>query len=1290
MADVSFILRIVRAGAVAAMVVAGIGWGVEYVRFGPSDATALARVERDLRRRFDASAGTLAALAARVASVRGIIATAARDPEQATRLFDIVAAAIADDETRRTGITVYDTGAAPIAWAGRVSDLPKARIQGSRSLFVVPGALGPRLIHVEPLIDPASGSVGRATIVVEQSLGDTQGAPGRGDTFILSTSLAPVTVHASVPSAPAPARSFSFTVNAPGGGALVDAEVTPSDLATARARWRQLVKTAVLLIAALTLLLCTAPFIDRRRGTRRMVAFVVSTAAVVGLLVAARFVLYFALLPFAPPGEPTSFDLLCTTLSMTALIWLGVDLIERRRVARPRVPLVGTGTRSAAMVAAAYLATGAATVWLLSSYQEVLRTIVAESPFDLLHFSLHPVNVGRLALSFSIVLLHAAAIWTAAAIMRLPSVFARVPRPLAPRLTIGPWLVGVIATVLAVRTNAAVPAIPLLLAVAAAGMGAAALVRLRSRGRRASQAARMFALLLALVMPALAMYPSLFAFGAEAKENLVANTYGPQALSQREDLKEQLQQSVDEIDALPSLADFVAGTNAETPTADRAFLVWSRTELAVHRLTSAVELYGSDGSLVSRFALNLPEYTTPPYIATSCNWDSLEEVSPFGSSERHVLRAGRGICDRRRRPIGAIVVRAMLDPRTLPFISSQNPYLESLRETRRVREQEAVSGRDVEFVVYGWSRSPLYASGTSVWTLPDSVFQETVESRRPFWTTIDRDGATFRVYVLNDRGGIYALGYPLPTWQGQLISIAELVMLAFVLYVALLLGATLFSAVMLRTPESGRALFSEIRRSFYHKLFLFFVAGAVVPVVILAVVTRNYFAAQLDASAGETAARTVTTAQRLVEDYAALQARGTTALAAIDDQIMVLVRRAVDEDVNLFDRARLQATSARDLFASQLLPMRTPADVYKHILLDRLPTFVGDEEAAGSRYRLAAAPVRTGGREGIVTVPLTNRQQQFEQQIDELDRRVMSAAVLFSLLGAALGYWMAERIADPVSRLTRATRRIARGDLDARIAATSSDELRRLVEDFNQMAADLKRQRTELERTQRLEAWADMARQVAHDIKNPLTPIQLAAEHARRVNMDRGRPLSPVLDDCVNVILGQVTLLRQISAEFSSFASSPTPRPEPTSVPALINEVVEPYRMALAGRISVDVHAAPNLPELSLDRTLFARALTNVIENALHAMPGTGQLTISAALAPTEESVLVEIVDTGVGMDQSALDRIFEPYFSTKATGTGLGLTIAKRNVELNGGTIDVRSERGVGTTVTVTLPTGK
>jgi signal transduction histidine kinase len=123
----------------------------------------------------------------------------------------------------------------------------------------------------------------------------------------------------------------------------------------------------------------------------------------------------------------------------------------------------------------------------------------------------------------------------------------------------------------------------------------------------------------------------------------------------------------------------------------------------------------------------------------------------------------------------------------------------------------------------------------------------------------------------------------------------------------------------------------------------------------------------------------------------------------------------------------------------------------------------------------------------------------------------------------------------------------------------------------------------------------------------------------------------------------------------------------------------------LSERIHIIENVSPDLPPLSLDRTLLARALTNVIENALHAMPGRGSLALTAARA--DGRVRLSISDTGEGMDADALRRVFEPYFSTKTRGTGLGLPIAKRNVELNGGTIAVESQKGVGTTVTIELP---
>ena len=1287
----SFILRIVRVGVPAALVVGLTGWGLERARFGPSDESALSRVEAELRHRLDTDAATLGTIAMRIAGEPETVRTTSRDQAAVKRLFDIVAAAMPADEPGRTGITVYDAIGEPIAWAGRVSDLLKERVQGPATLLIAPGTLGPHLIRIDPV---SSEGVRRAVVVVERTLGTVQGAPGLSDTFALPTSLAPVTLRARASVAPAPPRAFTFVVAARDGGFVLEAEVPPAALAAARAHWRQVTRAAMLGVVAGTLLLCTGPIIDRRRQTREVSRFLATTALLIVVLVGVRVMLYFALTPIAPTSAPTPFDLLLTTLTMATVVWLVLDLTERRRFARPRPRMLASTAGAATAVAAGYFAAGLANLWLLWGYERVLRRVVADTNLDLLHFSLHPVSASRLAVEFALVLLHAAVIWGAAAIIRVPAAAWRAPRVPSWRVTAASaWLAGALAATTVGRfVGPPVPLGPLWVALIVAGASASALARVGGRMRRVSQSARLAVFFLALLAPAFAMYPSLLAHATEAKERLVATEFGPQAANLREDLQRRLTRAVEQIDAIPSLDDLLR-FDVPAPTRDptRAFVVWSRTDLATFRLTSAVELYGPDGRLVSRFA-SLPEYATTPFRAPGCTWDQLfEEVSPFGSSERHVLRTGRGVCVRGRL-VGSIVVRVMLDYRTLPFISSQSPYLESLRPNREA-PPEGVSGRDVEFVVYGWSRAPIFESGTRVWTLPDAVFQRLIESRAQFWATLDRDDEAFRVYFQSDRGGIYALGYPVISWTGHLINLAELVMLAAALYVALLAAWTLAGALTLRTAPSGGALLREVRSSFYHKLFLAFLAGAVVPVFILAIFTRTYVATQLLAGAEEAAARTVTTAQRLVEDYAGLQQRRAAALGAIDDQLMVLVRRAIDEDVNLFDRSHLQATSARDLFASQLLSMRTPAAVYRAILLERLPAFVGEERVGDFPYRVAAAPVRASGRQGIVTVALTNRQQEIEQQIDELDRRVLSGFVLFSLLGAALGYWMAERIADPVNRLTRATRRIARGDLDARIAATSSDELGRLVGDFNRMAEDLKRQRTELERTQRLEAWADMARQVAHDIKNPLTPIQLSAEHALRVNSDRGRPLSPVLDDCVNAILSQVKLLRQIAAEFSSFASSPTPRPESSSVSALIEEVVEPYRSGLASRVAIDVQAPADLPALTIDRTLFARALTNVIENALHAMPGLGHLTIAvrpgaAVLAGSRRAVVVvEITDTGVGMDQEALDRIFEPYFSTKATGTGLGLTIARRNVELNGGTIDVRSGRGIGTTVTITLP---
>jgi signal transduction histidine kinase len=888
----------------------------------------------------------------------------------------------------------------------------------------------------------------------------------------------------------------------------------------------------------------------------------------------------------------------------------------------------------------------------------------------------------------ALVIWHATVLAGAVMILRAALIWWSVPRrDWRLRLaTVSLWGAPFVAWQIATRASET-SEIPLLVALTAVMFTAIIATRLKARYRHGSQAYRLTMATLALVVPAVAFYPSIFALAWQAKQQLVATRYASQALNQRQTIQQLLQESLEEIDRFPGLADLItadAVPASSTAATDRAFQVWRVTGLASYPVTSSVELYGPDGVLVSRFAFNLPDDLTavPRSEEASCTWEVYEEVSPFFAEERRVLHAGRAVCGADGRRLGSIAVHTMLDYANLPFIASQSPYLELMRPSDPP-QGEGVTGGDVEFAVYGWSGTPVYSSAIRAWTLEDDVFARVEQSRRPMWAELRRGDDRYDVYLLNDRFGVYALGFPILSPLDHLVNLAELTVLAWGTYL-LLLGATAVFGAFSRRGTTARALLREIRASFYRKLLLAFIAATVVPVVALAIATSSSVADEMRANVEEEAVRTASAARRVVEDLVA--PRAAEQGAGVDDNLMVWVSRLIDQDVNIFGGARLLATSERNLFASGLLPTRTPADVYHALELRNEATTVIRERIGRLEYLVAATSMTTRQVDAMLTVPLTSRQQEIERQIDTLDRRVLLGALFFVFCGAGIGYWLAERIADPVNRLTRATARIARGDLDARIAATSSDELRRLVEDFNRMAGELKRQQGELERTHRLEAWAEMARQVAHEIKNPLTPIQLNAEHLRRVHADRGGPLSPVLEECVSTILTQVKLLRQIASEFSSFASAPAAKPSRVDVPELLRETIDPYRTGVSDRIRFDFDVPSELPSVYVDRTLIARSLTNIVENALHAMPGSGSLSVAARAV--DSSVRIRVSDTGIGMDAEALARAFEPYFSTKSTGTGLGLPIAKRNVELSGGTITVESERDRGTTVELTLPT--
>jgi signal transduction histidine kinase len=1299
--------RLLVAGVAALALVWAAGRTLEQQRFGPDAAAARERVAQrmtavltELETEFSTATARL------VVSAADLRQAAAGEPGPQRRLFDAVTQATAGGRAGLS-VTIYGTTPVPLAWMGRPVDTsnPDPRITGPAAMFLAPDALGLRLVRVHPLLDPASPALRIGTIVLQLPLARAE-ADGR---YVLPTGIVDASIRPRYEGATSADRD-EVPMRSSDGSVLGTIEVSPAALDAAHQRFADRVRAGLLGVGVLWLLLATGPLLDWRRVTRRTEVGVLTTAGVAVLLLGAYLLAEAALAvvrPFPIVPSPltgvgsaaffsSSWHFLVSSLLLAGFASLAASSFEGWRLARRAAGRPWTSSQVVPLVVT-QVAAGLLVGVLVLAYQAFIRYGVAATPIDILHFSLRPWDWSRLAMLTGVIVLNASVASVGIVLLRLAvSPWAVSQLPMGARLLVVlAWLAGPAALVGLPRTEHWAPAVPTLLALSFIAVMAWRLPRIRAVLRNASQATRLLALVLGLILPSLAFYPSLVDAAGRSRRQLVETRYAPEVLGQRLTLQAYLAEAladIDRIGALDELARAAEPSAQGAPPSEAAYGIWSRTALARLRLTSSIELYNEQGAPVSRFALNLPDIVgvSPPAEAAGCAWDVFEEVSPFFAEERRLLHAGRGLCrtdaQGRFRRVGEVVVHVMLDYANLSFVAIQSPYLALLRPDEPVSDPALLT--PVALSVYGWSGKSLYASESRSWPLDDATFDRAAGSREPFWTVLDRDGRPADAYVVNDRGAIYVLSTWSLTPLDHLLVVAELVSLAFLVFVVGVLAGLLYGQVAARTPTSGRALLREVRASFYRKLFLAFVAAAVVPVVALAFVARTYFASMLLTDIEMEATRTVYAASRVVEDFGSLSQRGFAELSTIDDNIVVWLSRVLAQDINIYDGPGLLASSERNLFASGLLSTRTPGDAYRAVELDGRPSFVGRETVGPVEYLIAAAPVRVRGVEAILTVPLTSRQREIETQIAELDRRVLLAALLFVMLGAGIGYSMAERIADPVNRLMRATRRIARGDLDARVVATSSDELRRLVEAFNGMAEDLRQQRAELERSNRLAAWADMARQVAHDIKNPLTPIQLNAEHLQRVHADRGRPLGPLVDDCVASILGQVRLLRQISAEFSSFASSPQPRPAVEDLAALVDGIVEPYRAGLAGRVSFELDVAADLPRVWVDRLLLSRALTNIIENALHAMAQGGRIRF--ALAPTDgqSRVRLSVADTGLGMTPEAQARIFEPYFSTKTTGTGLGLTIAKRNIEASGGSIEVQSASGVGTTVTLTLPT--
>ncbi|MEW6368433.1 MAG: ATP-binding protein [Acidobacteriota bacterium] len=706
-----------------------------------------------------------------------------------------------------------------------------------------------------------------------------------------------------------------------------------------------------------------------------------------------------------------------------------------------------------------------------------------------------------------------------------------------------------------------------------------------------------------------------------------------------------------------------------------AFRMWSQTDLAQFGFSSGIEILDSAGQAISRFELNVERWPAADLPAVDLNWSvrELEGERPAAGEEnaRNALLAERAFGPPDSRMFVRMLVRLTYE--NLSFLSTTNPYTALFRSPRLEILEERLFGGVLSLLVVGADGAVVFNPSAIDFTLtPANIERLDRERLGRFWISFESGGKSYFALLFRNRSETCMLFYPRTSAAG---------------YVAVYVRLLLHGAVLILLPLGlGSGL---LRRplGYAGKVYVGMLLASLIPLLANGFLLRTYFDRRLR---NETERRGISVAQvtrKFIEDFVAYRIEhGESPEEIFRDDIANWIQRIMRQDIQIYAGTELVATSQRELFDSGILPLLVDGEIFERIVRERAPFCTTYGHVGNFRLMNTSTPLGIRGlaEPMILTVPMAIQETESALEREELGQSILLISTIIVLLALAIAHRLARRISKPIETLVEGTSEIARGHFDFSIRAEGHDEVRTLVDSFNKMAQDLKTYQEETIKASRLRVLAEIARRVAHEIKNPLTPIQLSVEHLRQVYNDKSPDFPAVLNQCLDNVLREVEVLRKMSRDFGLFSRTQEPRWERVDLRAMIDEMTAPYLLGLAGAVQVVTRWNTERTEYELDREKTQRALSNVFINAVQATE-TGR--IEWDVDQIDSTLQVRLTDTGSGIPPEVIQKLFQPYFSTKDRGTGLGLAIARKDIEDQGGSIGIESSLDVGTTVTVRLP---
>ncbi|MBI3112246.1 MAG: HAMP domain-containing protein [Ignavibacteriales bacterium] len=721
-------------------------------------------------------------------------------------------------------------------------------------------------------------------------------------------------------------------------------------------------------------------------------------------------------------------------------------------------------------------------------------------------------------------------------------------------------------------------------------------------------------------------------------------------------------------------AEFGRGVRDSSRGSERAFNLWAQMLMSREGYNSGVYIYDREGREISNFSVGLTSYEE--YELLTRTFDAEEEALlvfernlPQGRVKYY--GAWGTIRDSQGRPMGTIAIGLSASQRFL--FRGETPEL--LRSAGPNQFDQRIRTFSVTEYIGGILASTTNTELARGERVRNDLLEAGAWSQDRFvWVEEQVGGIGTEVLYARDPSQaerIVAIHLGFLDIRWHVFNLVKMLLVYGMMagFVVLLMLALRLGRRPFRSP------------GFREKLVTSFAILSIVPLVVLAYYNRDLAVDRFNETIGRRLSQELDLVEQRIlstvldeEDF----------LSGVNDDFCEMVATDLGIDFTVYGRTSLQASSRSELYKASILDGRLHGPAFANAVLLGKKFYKDSEQIGSVRYIVGYRALYLGERFlGVLAVPALYRLQEIDEELAQRNAFLLGAYAVVVLVIIVIAVVLANRLSKPLRELSAAVQRVGRGELDIRIPKRSSDEVGELVDSFNEMTGELKASRENLVRVERELAWKEMAKQVAHEIKNPLTPMKLSMQHLVQAHRDGISNFGEILDRVGRTVVDQIEALSRIASEFSNFARMPVRTFERVDVNELLRETVLLFAEVRGVEFRTNYSEVP-MPMIA-DKDELRRALINILRNSVQALEEGGIVTIDSSVQNARCRIVIR--DNGPGIPEEIQAKVFQPNFSTKTDGMGIGLAITRKVIEDLDGRISLRSTVGEGTVVEIILP---